>query len=257
MLDFEIDRNVKLLSWFDTPLGRKTLLEEGIHLSDPIRRFHGDTLLWSGPNAEMADLTRHCMVRSRVFAEFVGRSCPNGMAGIRTQLGALPIANASVEGVVLHHALDFAEDPRHVFREAVRILAPGGRLLVCGFNPYSLWGLRRIYAGLIDDAFTDATFVAGHRLNDWLAVLGFEREGDTRYIMHRPPLLPGPYDGPRWQKIRAHVSKWPLGGVYIVQATKSALSTKPLDRIKEKAVRQSPLYQQRISTKSSIEIQRP
>ena len=52
----------------------------------------------------------------------------------------LPFASQSLDLVVLPHALEFAAEPHRVLREVERVLIPEGQVIVCGFNPASLWG---------------------------------------------------------------------------------------------------------------------
>ena len=97
---------------------------------------------------------------------------------------------------MLHHALECCADRRSAVREMYRVLRPGGRLLICAFNPFSLWGVRRLVARLFDDAFSDVRFVSPWRLLDWMAVLGFEVDEGVRYLMYRPPLDIGSFESP-------------------------------------------------------------
>jgi hypothetical protein len=39
--------------------------------------------------------------------------------------------------------LELARDPHHALREVERVLVPEGRVVISGFNPASLWGLRQ------------------------------------------------------------------------------------------------------------------
>ena len=55
---------------------------------------------------------------------------------------ALPKADGSVDTVVLHQVLHFADDPAAVIAESARVLAPGGRLLVVDFMPHGREELR-------------------------------------------------------------------------------------------------------------------
>jgi ubiquinone/menaquinone biosynthesis C-methylase UbiE len=48
--------------------------------------------------------------------------------------------------IVIHQVLHFLEDPARAIREASRLLAPGGRLLVVDFAPHSLEFLRSDHA---------------------------------------------------------------------------------------------------------------
>src|ERR1019366_694210 len=56
---------------------------------------------------------------------------------------ALPFDAASLDLVVLPHALELARDPHRTLREVERVLVPEGRVLIIGFNPASLWGTRQ------------------------------------------------------------------------------------------------------------------
>ncbi|MBX9869447.1 MAG: class I SAM-dependent methyltransferase, partial [Burkholderiaceae bacterium] len=56
----------------------------------------------------------------------------------------MPFATHSVDLVVLPHVLEFAAEPHQILREVDRILIPEGRLIICGFNPASLWGMRQM-----------------------------------------------------------------------------------------------------------------
>jgi ubiquinone/menaquinone biosynthesis C-methylase UbiE/DNA-binding transcriptional ArsR family regulator len=58
----------------------------------------------------------------------------------------LPLADGSADAVVMHQVLHFLADPQRAIREAVRVLAPGGRLLIVDFAPHDLEFLRERYA---------------------------------------------------------------------------------------------------------------
>lgn len=83
---------------------------------------------------------------------------------------ALPIANQSLDLLILPHGLDFTTYPQEVLREAYRVLVPEGRLLITGFNPYSLWLWRYLFKR--DPWQTNRLTLP--RLKDWLTLLGFE-----------------------------------------------------------------------------------
>ena len=44
---------------------------------------------------------------------------------------------------MLPHALEWSVDPHATLREVERVLVPEGRVVICGLNPTSLWGLRQ------------------------------------------------------------------------------------------------------------------
>ena len=57
---------------------------------------------------------------------------------------ALP--DNAADGVVIHQVLHYLSEPAHAVREAARILAPGGKLLIVDFAPHGLEELRERHA---------------------------------------------------------------------------------------------------------------
>ena len=56
---------------------------------------------------------------------------------------ALPFAQDTFDVVLLHHALASHTSPLCVLKEAIRVLAPGGRLVILEMNPWGPWYVRR------------------------------------------------------------------------------------------------------------------
>ncbi|MEO6294147.1 MAG: methyltransferase domain-containing protein, partial [Burkholderiaceae bacterium] len=65
------------------------------------------------------------------------------VADLVTDFAALPFFENSLDLLVLPHSLELSPDPHATLREAQRVLVPEGKLVVCGFNPMSLWGLKQ------------------------------------------------------------------------------------------------------------------
>lgn len=149
-----------------------------------------------------------------------------------TNAAALPFPPASLDLVVLPHTLELSADPHHVLREVERVLVPEGRVVISGFNPTSLWGLRQGRArlagrlglhglGLSSLYLPEAgEFIGPRRLRDWLRLLSFEVESE-RFGCYRPAVRTEKWlnhsawmdrAGPRW---------WPIfGAVYFQVAVK-------------------------------------
>ena len=87
------------------------------------------------------------------------------------------------DAVLLAHSLETHENPHGLLREVDRILRPDGQLIVLGFNPRGIWGLRRLIArgGFPPGA---RHLISDHRLTDWLRLLNF-RVHDTGYYHYQ------------------------------------------------------------------------
>jgi SAM-dependent methyltransferase len=134
----------------------------------------------------------------------------------------LPFATQSIDLIVLPHVLEFASEPHQVLREVERVLIPEGQVIVCGFNPASLWGLRQAMGRLTGAHFLplDGEFISLPRLKDWLKLLNME-VNRGHFGCYAPP-----FATETWLKRFAFMEKagdrwWPyFGAVYMVQAIK-------------------------------------
>ncbi|RXZ33272.1 class I SAM-dependent methyltransferase [Oxalobacteraceae bacterium CAVE-383] len=134
----------------------------------------------------------------------------------------LPFASQSLDLVVLPHLLEFAAEPHQVLREVERVLIPEGQIIISGFNPASLWGMRQAASRLTGASFLprDGEFISLPRLKDWLKLLNME-VGRGHFGCYAPPCATQKWlhrfgfmepAGTRW---------WPyFGAVYVVRAIK-------------------------------------
>jgi ArsR family transcriptional regulator len=54
----------------------------------------------------------------------------------------LSLADRQADAIIMHQVLHFLSDPVLAIREAARVLAPGGRLVIVDFAPHELEFLR-------------------------------------------------------------------------------------------------------------------
>ncbi len=143
-------------------------------------------------------------------------------AQVQVRLEELPFASQSIDLLVLPHALEFADDPHHVLREVERVLIPEGQVVISGFNPVSLWGLRQVIGRTFNSPFLprEGQFLSLPRLKDWLKLLGFE-VNRGHFGCYRPP-----FNAERWQARFGFMEGagdrwWSYGGaIYMVHAIK-------------------------------------
>ena len=142
---------------------------------------------------------------------------PVGRDVFLTNYEALPFADASLDLLVLPHTLELSYDPHATLREVQRVLVPEGRVVICGFNPNSLWGLRKSFRRGLNEV---GDFIGHGRLKDWLQLLSFEVES-TSFGCYRPAVETERWLN-RWAWMdTAGVRWWPIfGSVYGVVAVK-------------------------------------
>jgi SAM-dependent methyltransferase len=155
---------------------------------------------------------------------------PDEPLALFCEYDALPFPDNSIDLVVMPHTLERARDPHRTLREVERVLRPEGRVVIAGFNPASLWGLRQRGGHLVRGAGLGRSspmylprageFIGYWRLRDWLRLLSFEVEGG-RFGCYKPPL-----SSQRWLDRFGWMDRlgdrwWPvLGSVYAITAVK-------------------------------------
>jgi len=134
----------------------------------------------------------------------------------------LPFATQSLDLVVMPHVLEFAAEPHQVLREVERVLIPEGQVIICGFNPISMWGARQTAGRMTGAHFLPlhGEFISVPRLKDWLKLLNMEINRG-HFGCYAPPCATD-----KWLRRFSFLEKagnrwWPyLGALYIVQAIK-------------------------------------
>lgn len=140
-------------------------------------------------------------------------------AQVRLNMDELAFECGSLDLVLLPHVLEFNGNPHQILREVERVLRPEGHLIISGFNPRSLWGVRRA-AGKRSGYPWCGNFITLPRIKDWLALLGFEIVAGS-FACYMPP-----FTNPGWVS-RLHFLEpagdrwWAVcGGVYFLKAVK-------------------------------------
>jgi SAM-dependent methyltransferase len=197
--------------WLATPPGQYVLAREQAYFDNAVADIFGYHALQLG--MEELDLLRASRIPLRVH---VGRGAG---AGLRADFRDLPIESNSVDLMVLPHTLEFSDHPHQIVREVARALRPEGQVVIAGFNPLSLWGLRR-GLGSRDEFPWQGRFIHLPRVKDWFALLGLEIVAGSM-ACYAPPCA-----DQKWLDRFAFMEKagdrwWPIaGGVFFLQAIK-------------------------------------
>ena len=235
---------IGLTDWLKTPPGAYLLAWEQTHFDEAVSDIFGYHALQLGlPELDALQANRMphkwlaqtgLQARAATFAAqgypLNGRaadSISSTRAALLADSAALPFAEGSLDLVILPHTLELGRDPHSALSEVARVLVPEGRVVISGFNPVSLWGLRQRRAHLYqrfgygEPFLPEAGEYIGYwRLRDWLRLLNFEVES-AHFGCYRPALASQPWlDRFDWMD-KAGKRWWPIfGAVYFLVAVK-------------------------------------
>lgn len=215
-----------LTEWFRGGLGAQVLQTEKAMLDRLLPSMFGYYLVQIGVGApqQLADAST---IHRRLYVCQEHYQSPDYQCVV-SRPDEISVATESVDVAILHHSLDFESQPHRALREIARTVIPGGKILIVGFNPWSLWGLWRLFVKLDGRVPWSGNFISPFRLSDWLKVLDFQVEG-YESVMHGLPTahtrtnrLFGwlTYLGQRFWSQR--------GGVYVLAATKQVSTLTPI-----------------------------
>ena len=143
-----------------------------------------------------------------------------GNVDVLCDLCELPFAANSIDLVVMPHILEFHDDPHQILREVERVLIPDGQLVITGFNPLSLWGLRQRLTQSKNEFPANGHYISVLRLKDWLQLLSFEVDRGN-FGCYAPPCRQESWFK-RLHFMEAAGDRWWsfAGGVYLLRAVK-------------------------------------
>ena len=201
-------------SW-NSPLGQYVLAWEQPLIDATVADIFGYNALQLG--LPQLDLLRENRIP---FRQKAGQPAGDHPVDVLCDLRHLPVAANSIDLVVLPHVLEFHDDPHQILREVERVLIPEGQVVLTGFNPLSLWGIRRRFAGTDPGFPWQGQYLSVTRTKDWLQLLGFEVERPV-YGCFAPPCRTGKWLR-RWQWIDGGEGRGNgiAGGTYLLRAVK-------------------------------------
>ena len=219
---------IELAQWLQSPPGRYLLAWEQAQLDSTVTDLFGFHALQLGL-PELDGLRANRMPHRWVAEDSLRRrDLQLAGPGLHCDYDALPFDSQSLDLVLLPHTLELARDAHDTLREVERVLRPEGRVVIVGFNPASLWGLRqraghlRQRLGLGGQLYLPSAgeFIGYGRVRDWLRLLGFEVERGRFGCWRLPLRSEAGLSRMGWLE-SAGARGWPvLGAVYLVEAVK-------------------------------------
>lgn len=223
------DRIGDLRHWLETDSGKilvsyeQSLLEREL---STIFGFHAGqfSASWRADLMSSSPVRRQFILSSAHLAD-----CP------RPQIIAdplyWPVSPGSLDLVLLQHTLEIADRPHRLLSEAANTIIPDGKLVIIGFNPYSLSNITRWCVPSQRSLLRDAHFISPSRLRDWLALLNFSVE-KVVYGGYVHPLKKF-FTGLRGDLIEERLEQFqlPVGGFYMMIATRETPGLTPVRKV--------------------------
>lgn len=135
----------------------------------------------------------------------------------------LPFENESLDVVILHHVQEFVGSPHELLREIQRVIIPGGHLIILGFNPWSLAGMRTSISGWLPNSIWHNHLIGCSKMQDWVSLLGFETQS-YQFGYHTPRIVERIDNA--W--VKRCLSHWPLGAFFAISAIKRVAPITPI-----------------------------
>ena len=240
---------ISLSDWFVTPQGQYVMSCEQAFFDSSVADVFGY-------NAAQLGLPQHNLLRASRIPLHIKAGKDHGVK-VWLEAAELPFETSSIDLVLLPHILEFSPHPHEILREVERVLRPEGTVIISGFNPLSLWGIRRILGGKKGYPWC-GNFISLLRLKDWLALLRFEVE-HGHFDCYVPPINSSALLK-RTQRLKPASDRWwsVIGGVYFLQAKKRVpgmrlIKPKWNGRLVGKLLPASAKFNKRNSTQVSVE----
>lgn len=211
--------------WLQHFLGNCLITAEKDLLFSLLEKLYGKhTLLIGSPNQHSL-LDASVMPHHILLSPVMGKNL--SMRQIESELYELPLISGSVDLVLLPHTLEHLDNPHHLLSEACRVVKPEGHIIVFGFNPFSMWGLKK---HLVKKKKMPGSlnFMSLGLVKNWLTLEEFQIVKQD-FIMYRPPTShPKIFKKLKWLEWLGRKFKLPWGGVYMIMAQNKSIPLTPI-----------------------------
>lgn len=129
-----------LRSWYQTPGGQLLLSLEQRTIRRYLSHAASQSVVQIGGDPALSLKNVNTLIPP-LFLDGVKHALPYS---VQTNFTSLPLLDNKVEVIVLAHALEYCDSPEKLVEACYQALSPGGTLFCFCFNPYSLWGVRRM-----------------------------------------------------------------------------------------------------------------
>lgn len=221
-------------------LGNKLLETEERVFSHLLQKHFGKHVLLIGVPHQYPLLSSTLLPCHSLITPFISQEKKSCF--IEGDFHELPIMTGSVDLVMLPHTLELVDNPRQLLSEACRVIKPEGLIILCGFNPYSLWGVKKLFGKHKTIPWT-LNFLRTQKVKKWLQLADFVMEKHTSTLFTPPLDKASLYNKFHFMEYVGKKCFPTFGGIYILVARAKVIPLTPI-RLKWK----QPLSGIRIST---------
>lgn len=226
----------ELGGWSQTPLGKAILNDQQTKMDDVLDCMFGYHLM----TVSVFDTPSLCR-KSKINHKFM--LAPSGRAPtemvepksggttnsvVQAAFEQLPLMPESIDVAVLHHTLDYAENPHQALREVVRSVIPRGYVVILGFNPWSAQGLWKLILQWRRTGVWRRHSLHASRVEDWLRLLDCEPLRLERGFYRLPVDSPWLLEKFRFLEAPCRALRLPWGSYYLLVARKDVVGMTPI-----------------------------
>lgn len=216
------------MQWYQKEPGSWLIRLERAQIASFLTEIKGDYLMQIGglPNLLHSE---DSPIRFRFFlsSELTNATTPT----LAASYCELPIVPDSLDVVMLIHTLEQVNYPVQALEEAYRTLMPGGRLIILGFNPWSLWGLKKLLTSQKEFPWK-GKFWSRAQIKQWLRSYDCSIEVNRTICFRSPNGRPLKRRGSLFFEMLGQLCYPGLGGVYLIIAQKKVYA--PLEDIRNR-----------------------
>jgi SAM-dependent methyltransferase len=106
---------------------------------------------------------------------------------IESDFYELPLLPGSIDLLILPHTLEFVDNPHKLLLEACRAVKPEGNIIILGFNPFSLCGLRKYFTHKKNAGVPwNSHFISATQVITWLKLAAFQINHKQTFFFQPP-----------------------------------------------------------------------
>jgi SAM-dependent methyltransferase len=213
--------------WLGQFPGQSILAAEKNFLMPLLSQYYGSQAMLIGSPRQHELLKSSVIPHQLLLSPLLSHNHQKNMRSVESGLHELPIASGSIDLLLLPHVLEFIDNPRQTLAEACRVIKPQGHIVICGFNPFSLWGLKKIWMRDKNMPWS-GNFMDASVVKRWLALADFEMVRQHTLFFRPPVNSENIHKKLKFLEWLGRKCFPPLGGLFVLVAQAKVIPLTPI-----------------------------